>query len=77
MWIDGRWFEEPEVIAYINRLKAERNAYKEELISTLQKATTCIMGDKTCDGCKYVNREGECPTQLRTYAAKLRLEELV
>lgn len=77
MWIDGRWFEEPEVIAYINRLKAERNAYKEELISTLQKATTCIMGDKPCDGCKYVNQEGECPTQLRTYAAKLRLEELV
>lgn len=77
MWIDNKWYEEPEMLAYINQLKTERDEYKEELIDTLRKATTCIMGDRSCDGCKYRWRDGECPTQLRTFSAKLRLEELI
>lgn len=66
-----------ELSAEMSRLDREKNAYKQELIDTLRRVTTCIMGDKDCDGCKYEHYDGECPTQLRTYVAKLRLEELV
>lgn len=62
--------------AEMSQLDREKNAYKQELIDTLKKATICIMGDRDCDGCMYEYCPGECPTQLRTYVAKLRLEEL-
>lgn len=28
MWIDKQWMDEPELIAYINQLKHERDKYK-------------------------------------------------
>lgn len=28
MWVDGRWYDEPELMAYINQLKEERDKYK-------------------------------------------------
>ncbi len=66
-----------ELSAEMPQLDREKNAYKQELIDTLKKATTCIMGDRDCDGCKYeFDYNGECPTKLGTYAAKSRLEEL-
>lgn len=65
-----------ELSAEMSQLDRDKNAYKQELINTLQKVTTCIMGDRDCDGCKYEHYDGECPTRLSTYAAKLRLEEL-
>lgn len=65
-----------ELSAEMSQLDREKNAYKQELIDILKKATTCIMGDRDCDGCKYEHYDGECPTKLVTYAAKLRLEEL-
>lgn len=65
-----------ELSAEMSQLDREKNAYKQELIDILKKATTCIMGDRDCNGCKYEHYDGECPTRLSTYAAKLRLEEL-
>lgn len=40
MWINGSWMEEPEMIAYVNDLIRERDAYKAELIDILRKAYT-------------------------------------
>jgi hypothetical protein len=81
IWINGRYLSEPEIISYIESLQAERNSYKQELIDILAKAATCIKGeDYDCIECKYYNRVSNsgwvCPSQLSSYQAHLRLEEL-
>ena len=88
VWINGRYLSEPEIISYIESLQAkaeslqaERDSYKQELMNTLSKAATCIKGeDYDCIDCKYYNRVSNsgwvCPSQLSSYQAHLRLEEL-
>lgn len=88
IWINGRYLSEPEIISYVESLQAkveslqtERDSYKQELINTLAKAATCIKGeDYDCIDCKYYNRVNNsgwvCPSQLSSYQAHLRLEEL-
>ena len=84
MLINGVWYSDPELIAYIKQLTQERDAYKQELIDTLRKACMCPNAEKdiACHECPYFymvdDGEGKgCPTQLEPYAAKLRLEELL
>ena len=79
MYVNNRWYSEPELNAYVNQLIKERDAYKEELKGWLRKACECIAGnDFDCSICPYydlVTNNG-CPSKVSTYAAKLRLEEL-
>ena len=79
MYIGNNWLTEPEVNAYVRGLIKERDAYKEELIETLRKACTCIMGENAnCYECSYYYDNGkDCPVQLSSYGAKLRLEQLL
>ena len=81
VWINSRYLTEPEIISYVESLQAECNSYKQELINTLVKAATCIKGeDYDCIDCKYYNSVSNsgwvCPSQLSSYQAHLRLEEL-
>ena len=78
-YIGNRWYEVPELQAYVNELARERDAYKKELIDTLRKAATCVRGeDYDCSLCPYYYQKLEqCPSALSQYAARLRLEELV
>ena len=88
VWINGRYLTEPEIISYIESLQAKAeslqakcDSYKQELINILSKAATCIKGeDYDCIECKYYNRVNNsgwvCPSQLSSYQAHLRLEEL-
>lgn len=79
MYVNNKWYSEPELNAYVNQLIKERDDYKEELKSWLHKACECIAGDDfDCSICPYydiVTNNG-CPSKVSTYAAKLRLEEL-
>lgn len=83
MWIDGKFMTEPEIQAYLAQTRAERDAYKEELIQTLRDYLTCIGGDIECTNCKYfVDENGlissnECPSKLSKFKSHLRLEELL
>ena len=79
MYVGNNWLTEPEVNAYIKGIEKERDKYKAELIKTLRQACTCVMGDrKNCCECQYYYSSGiDCPTQLNSYAAKLRLEQLL
>lgn len=38
MWVNGKWYEECEISAYVRKLEKERDAYKEELKNFLRKA---------------------------------------
>ena len=38
MYIDNKWYTEPELNAYVTELIKERDAYKAELIDTLRKS---------------------------------------
>ena len=38
MLINGIWYSDPELIAYVKQLMQERDAYRQELIGTLRKA---------------------------------------
>ena len=64
----------------VEEIWAERDAYKAELIALLRKASECWAGDDAdCSICPYfdvVTNHG-CPTKINSYAAKLRLEELI
>jgi len=79
MYVNNRWYSEPELNAYVNQFIKERDAYKEELKGWLRKACECIAGDDfDCSICPYydiVTNNG-CPSKVSTYAAKIRLEEL-
>lgn len=79
VYINGVWYEPPEIQAYVNDLLKQRDAYKQELIDTLRKAAACVNGeDCDCSRCSYYYQTSErCPSGLLQYAAKLRLEELV
>ena len=79
MYIGNNWLTEPEVNAYIKEIIKERDKYKQELIDTLRKACTCIMGDiGSCFECPhYYDNNKDCPVQLSPYSAKLRLEQLL
>lgn len=71
---------EYEFEVIVKNLIAERDAYRDELISFLQSATECICGnDYDCSICDYYHSmiRGGCPSKVNTYAAKLRLEELL
>ena len=79
MYIDKKWYEPCEVQVLVKQLQRERDAYKQELIDLLRKASDCIVGkDADCSICPYyyMVAEGGCPSKVNTYAAKLRLEEL-
>jgi hypothetical protein len=79
MWVNGKWYEECEISAYVRKLEKERDAYKEELKGFLRKACECIAGDDfDCSICPYydVVTNNGCPSKVSVYAAKLRLEEL-
>lgn len=79
MYVNNRWYSEPELNAYVNQLIKERDAYKEELKGWLRKACECIAGDDfDCSICPYYDivTNNACPSKVSTYAAKLRLEEL-
>ena len=79
VYINGVWYEPPEIQAYVNDLLKQRDAYKRELIDTLRKAATCVRGEGyDCSLCpnNYLKLE-RCPSALSQYEAKLRLEELV
>lgn len=79
VYINGTWYEPPEIQAYVNDLLKQRDAYKKELVDTLRKAATCVRGEGyDCSLCpnNYLKLE-RCPSALSQYEAKLRLEELV
>lgn len=79
VYINGVWYEPPEIQAYVNDLLKQRDAYKRELIDTLRKAATCVRGEGyDCSLCpnNYLKLE-RCPSGISQYEAKLRLEELV
>ena len=66
-----------ETAKEMSELEKERDAYRRELIETMQSAASCVRGDDSCDDCPYYNITlGKCPSNLSAYAAKLRLEEL-
>ena len=79
-YVDGALAAMTEFSAVIAELERERDAYRNELIETLRKATVCVEGEEVdCNGCPYyglTNSKG-CPSKLSPYAAKLRLEELL
>lgn len=78
VYINGNWYEPPEIQAYVNDLLKQRDAYKQELTDTLRKAATCVRGEGyDCSLCpnNYLKLE-RCPSALSQYEAKLRLEEL-
>lgn len=80
VYIKGKWYEECEMQALVKQLEEERDAYKAELIGFLRKACDCIMGsDADCSLCPFyfVVSDKGCPSNVSTYAAKLRLEELM
>ena len=80
MYIGKTWYEECEVQVLVKQLERERDAYKQELIDWLGKACECVVGnDADCSICPYyyMVNNGGCPSKVSTYAAKLRLEELV
>ena len=79
VYINGVWYEPPEIQAYVNELTKERDAYKKELTDVLRKAATCVRGEGyDCSLCpnNYLKLE-RCPSGISQYEAKLRLEELV
>ena len=79
VYINGVWYEPPEIQAYVNDLLKQRDAYKQELIGWLEKASECVVGDnEDCSICPYyyVASGGMCPSKVSMYAARLRLEEL-
>lgn len=79
VYINGNWYEPPEIQAYVNDLLKQRDAYKKELADWLRKACECIMGDDfDCSICPYydVVTNNVCPSKVSVYEAKLRLEEL-
>ena len=79
MYIGKTWYEECEVQVLVKQLERERDAYKQELIDWLGKACECVVGnDADCSICPYyyMVNGGGCPSNVSTYAAKLRLEEL-
>lgn len=66
-----------ETAKEMSELEMERDAYRRELIETLQAAASCVRGDESCDDCPFYNITlGKCPSKLNAYSAKLRLEEL-
>ena len=80
MYIGKKWMEECEVQVLVKRLERERDAYKTELMDFLRMASECIEGnDADCSLCPYYDwvSNGGCPSKVKMYAAKLRLEELV
>lgn len=80
MYIGKTWYEECEVQVLVKQLERERDAYKRELMDWLEKACECVVGnDADCSICPYyyMVNGGGCPSKVSTYAAKLRLEELV
>ena len=79
VYINGKWYEPPEIQAYVNDLLKQRDAYKQELIDTLRKAAACVKGeDYDCCLCPYYYQKLErCPSGILQYEAKLRLEELI
>lgn len=79
VYINGTWYEPPEIQAYVNDLLKQRDAYRQELIDTLRKAASCSRGeDYDCTLCpNHYLKLDYCPSGLSQYAAKLRLEELV
>ena len=79
VYINGAWYEPPEIQAYVNDLLKQRDAYKQELIDTLRKAASCSRGeDYDCTLCpNHYLKLDYCPSGMSQYAAKLRLEELV
>lgn len=79
VYINGVWYEPPEIQAYVNDLLKQCDAYKQELVDTLRKVATCVKGEGyDCSLCPYYYQKLErCPSALSQYAAKLRLEELV
>ena len=79
VYINGKWYEPPEIQAYVNDIRKQRDAYKQELMDWLEKACECVVGnDADCSICPYyyMVNGGGCPSKVSTYAAKLRLEEL-
>lgn len=79
IYINKKWYEPPEIQAYVNNLIAQRDAYKTELMDFLRMASECIEGnDADCSLCPYYDwvSNGGCPSKVKMYAAKLRLEEL-
>ena len=79
MYIGKTWYEEPEIQVFVKQLERERDAYKQELIGWLEKASECVVGnDEDCSICPYyyVASGGICPSKVSMYAARLRLEEL-
>ena len=79
MYIGKTWYEEPEIQVLVKQLERERDAYKQELIGWLEKASECAVGNnEDCSICPYyyVASGGMCPSKVSMYAARLRLEEL-
>ena len=83
MYVGGRWMTETETQAYIKKITAERDKYKEQLIETLEAAATCkgVAEDTdNCVDCLYFDRKKAnepCPSSLSQYTAKLLLEEIL
>ena len=63
MWLKNRWWEEPELSAYIKELERERDTYKQELTETLRKVidhfetSPCA---RDCNNCPHF-WQNECP----------------
>ena len=60
MFIKGRWFTEPEIIAYVNELEASRAESIKLLGSAMNDVQRLGYGD--CASCRYAGQcsEGEC-----------------
>lgn len=81
MYINGKWYEEPEIVAYVNSLINKVKEYKQELIETLHRASTCAkkLDGVDCVHCAYYYMgldDVHCPSGLSESAARQRLEEL-
>lgn len=55
MYINGKWFTEPEILDYVNRIEAERAASSKLLTAAVKDMQRLGYGD--CTSCRYA---GQC-----------------
>lgn len=68
MYIDGKWYTEPELEAYVKELKARvktlevhKSKSDELLKAAVEDVRYCMRSYDPCEICALLGEDGECP----------------